>query len=543
MSTPSLAQRLEQAISEIRVLSDIFQLPSISFGLIHRGEIVLRESIGCRDLDQRLPANPDTIYPISSCSKMFTSAAMGILVDEGKITWQDRISKHVPDFDPRGDCRIGAEADIIDLLRHSIGLTDPSGFSVGPRGCHLVGSASLVPLLNIMSTANAEGQRFNRHWMYSNANFSLAGEIIARTAGCEFPEFIRSRILQPLGMNRTVLTKDDITDANVTCQYTMLSDGTRRALPTNHWPFDESKLEFPGCGMGSSLNDMLTWCISVLDAEKQESPRNPLKQMARLRRGYWTRQPQDPGTSNQAAFGMGWIRMTLPTSMAGAWSGNTRSRKAPHSLHLKKILGLESEKRVMIGHTGGAIGGIATVWTFPETQSAVCTMVNMRALGDASDFAAQILIQALFDLQPRVDLLPWARKEAELNRTSIVDGLLRPWTENRQEDDEERSRLVYVGEYKWLEGLFTISIAVGDSGQLIVTFNNVEQTTCDMVCFKKDTYSLFTRDLDYWTAEWFPYRDYRETLLEFELNSDRKVSGLWWLWDSEEERAWFQRED
>ncbi|KAJ0416587.1 beta-lactamase/transpeptidase-like protein [Aspergillus carlsbadensis] len=558
---PALVQRLEDAVSQIHQLKDIFHLPSISFGVLHHGRIILRESLGHRDLENNLFASPDTIYPIASCTKMFTSAAIGLLVDDGKLQWSDRVSKHLPDFNPRGDPRIAAEADLIDLLRHSTGVACFANLQFGPRECHLLDAAELIPLLNQMATVDAEGkQRFNAHWMYNSANFGLAAAIIERVSGQSYAEFVRSRILRPLGMDRTVVTADDIRNEDVVCQYTLLSDGaTRTRLPTNHWPFQQSISELPGSGMGASLNDMLTWCAAVLAAERDEAEpaestttsksqegKITLKQMARLRRAYWTRPPSDPETSNEAAFGMGWMRMTLPTSMLGAYSGNQASREAPWELHLSKdnILGIESEKRVMIGHTGGAIGGIATVWTFPETQSAVCVMVNMRALGDASDFAAQVLIQALFDLRPRVDLVAWASKEAELYRAGLKDNVFNPWTANRRASDPKRECGLYVGEYEAFGGCFTLSISAagnGEDAQLAVTFNHRERTKMDLAFFKRDTHSFFSGSLDELITELFLYRDYRQTLLEFELDDAGRVRGLWWLWSQDEERAWLRR--
>jgi hypothetical protein len=310
--------------------------------------------------------------------------------------------------------------------------------------------------------------------------------------------------------------------------------------------------------MGASLNDMLTWCAAVLDAEKKEaesidSPnssksqqgKNPFKQMTRLRRAYWTRPPSDPETSDEVAFEMGWMGMTLPTSMVGAYSANQTTREVPWKMHVSKsnILGMESGKRIMIGHSGSAIGGITTVWTFPETQSAVCTIVNMRALGDASDFAAQVLIQALFDLQPRVDLLAWAKKEAKLSRTGLKD-VLDLWVANRRAEDLEHERGLYVGEYEGFDGLFIVSISAsgtGENAQLAVIFNHGERTRKELVFFRKDTYSFFHSAMDELIMELFTYRDYRQTLLEFELDGAGRVKGLWWLWSEDEERTWLKR--
>lgn len=67
----------------------------------------------------------------------------------------------------------------------------------------------------------------------------------------------------------------------------------------------------------------------------------------------------------------------------------------------------------------------------PETQSAVVITTNGGDFGDASNFTAQILIQALFDLTPRVDLTPWVKRETDLARRVFDDKLLRPTRENR----------------------------------------------------------------------------------------------------------------
>ncbi|RDW83551.1 uncharacterized protein DSM5745_03877 [Aspergillus mulundensis] len=546
-----LSQRLTDAVSTIRHLKDTFKLPSISFGVVHNGAVILKQCIGYRDLENSLPATPDTIYPISSCTKMFTSAGIGLLVADGKLAWSNRVSQHLPEFNPVRDPRISAEADLIDLMRHSMGYSEPTALYLGPDGCHLqdAGVKGLIPLLNRMRTADKDGQRFNRHWMYANANFSLAGEIIARVSGRPYAEFIHDRILKPLGMDRTVLTKEDVDaqaqDGNVVRQYTVLRDGTHCQLPANHWPFKQTTPELPGSGMGSSLNDMLTWAMAVLaaEAEEEDNSVSPLKQMRRLRRAYWTRPPEDP-ESNEAAFGMGWMRMTLPTSMVGAYSGNRCTREAPWKLHLQpdNILGRESGSRLMIGHSGGAIGGIATLWTFPETQSAVCALVNGRALGDASDFAAQVLMQALFDLRPRMDLLVWARKEAELAEAFLEEEVLGPWMANRKIEDPERELGVYVGQYVGFGGLFALTISMGEDG-LAVTFNHVERARSPLVRFKKDTYSFFTGDLDHWATGFVLRKHYSETLLEFKVDDAGNALGLWWTWNKDEQRAWLGRVD
>lgn len=561
----TLARRLQEATSRIRQVRELCQVPSISLGVVHEGKVVFRESVGYRDAKQKLRANADTIYMLGSCSKMFTSAAVAMLVSEGKLQWLDPVKKHLPEFDPEGDARIGQNADLIDLLRHSTGVTPPGTLCLGPRGTILTNAEDLVQLLNMMPTADKEGQRFNRHWQYNNFTYGLVAEVVESVTGQRFMDFVRERILQPLGMTRTALARADMADEdNFAAPCATLDDGRFIQLASESWPCEDHSPLLAATGMRSSINDMLKWCMAVLSAERTETQslkqvapisdtplfdgrNNPLKEMSRARRGYWTRPADDPSVSKDASYCMGWIRMDLPSSMLGAFSGNRFSREKDHRMHLKHILGMESDPILAIGHTGGMLGSIATVWTFPDTQSAVVTMTNGRDFGDASDFAAQILIQALFVLTPRVDLTPWVKTEVDLAQRFFDEGLLRPWKENRRLTDAKRDPLIYVGEYRGFRGLFTLSVISdtappGSGSKLALVFNHRKASTRRLVYFRKDVYSFFPEDRNTFVADSMIMWDYRQSLLEFELDcAADQVTGLWWLWDTDEKPAFLRR--
>ncbi|KAL4959242.1 serine hydrolase domain-containing protein [Aspergillus stella-maris] len=554
-----IVQRLENCIDQIRQIQDILVTPSITFGVVHQGQVILKQSIGHRDVGNNLPADDDTIYMIGSCSKMFTSAAVGILVDEGKLSWTDPVQKYLPDFNPIGDPRIGKEADIIDILRHSTGIRAPNLLCIGPGPTPVSDGEDLVPLLNIMPTSDEKGQRFNREWWYNNAVYGLAVLIVERISGQQFADFVREHILMPLGMHRTLLKRTDIEKAdNVAVPYTTLSNGAITSLSEKSWPSDNNSPLLGGNGIRSSLGDMLIWCTAVLDAERAEDepayqpqvPNNPLKQMNRVRRGYWTRPADDPEFSKDTAYCMGWFRARLPSSMLGAFSGNQHSREKEHQTHLQHILGRDQAGRPiqMIGHTGGMVGSVFSVFTFPDTQSAVVTMTNGRDLGDASDFAAQILIQALFDMTPKVDLTAWAKKEAELAKVHYRKQFKQPWEQNRKPDDPERDDLMlYVGQYRGFDNRFTLSVVPlsersGESFQLSLIFNHRKATECPLAFYKRDVYSFFQQDEDTWKMMRPMVSDYKQMLLEFRFDeSNESVKGLWWQWDEDAERAWMEK--
>ncbi|KAJ5226013.1 hypothetical protein N7468_007238 [Penicillium chermesinum] len=532
-------ERLGACTQEIEKIREICEAPSLSFGVIHQGQVILKQSIGHRDASKSLPVDPETIYIIGSCSKMFLAAALGILVDEGKIRWQDPIQKYIPEFDPVGDPQIGQKADIIDCMRHTTGLKDAIRLILGPSGSVLIDEENHVPLLNLMSTSGAEGQRFNREWDYNNAVVGLLALVVQQVTGQRYADFWTGLISEG--------------DDNVADACAVMSNGTVvKALETS-WPGKNYPALVSATGMRSTLNDLLTWCLAVLAAERSERDsnyaglsHNPLKQVNRVRRGYWTRPADDPEFSKASVYGMGWVGMKLPSSMLGAFGGNLHSREKDHQVHLQNIMGKDSQpdSMVMIGHTGGVKGMVTTLWTFPETQSAVVAIANARDFGDASDFTAQLLIQSLFDLKPRLDLVPWALKERELARSYFQRKMAQPWIDNRCSTDPKRDPKCYAGQYRGFNGLLAISI-VGDSqANLSVVFNNCPGSKLPLLFYKKDVYSYFDPDEDTWKRQSSWPVSYQQVLLAFEVDElTSKATNLRWQWDMDLEPALFCRID
>ena len=86
-----IEKRLEDCIPEIARVKELCRVPSISVGVLHEGKVAFMKSLGLRDVEQRLEANCDTSYLLGSVSKMFGSASIGILVEEGKMLWHNMI--------------------------------------------------------------------------------------------------------------------------------------------------------------------------------------------------------------------------------------------------------------------------------------------------------------------------------------------------------------------------------------------------------------------------------------------------------------------
>ncbi len=99
----------------------MFNVPGFAVGIIKNGEVVFEKGYGFRNTETKDEVDTETVFGIASCSKAFTAACLGILVDEGKIKWDDRVIDHYPEF-KMYDPYITKEMQIQDLVCHRSGL-------------------------------------------------------------------------------------------------------------------------------------------------------------------------------------------------------------------------------------------------------------------------------------------------------------------------------------------------------------------------------------------------------------------------------------
>lgn len=297
----TLQDRLDLAFDYVAELLEICRVPSLSVGVLHQGEVVFTKSVGLRVVDQAvgggkgdsLPAT--TAYLIASCSKIILACAVGILADEGKMSWHDPIRKHVPDFSAVGDKRISQGATIRHAMCHTTGLGRQNPLIHGIKGNVLVDEDSFVALINhapthdteqhqggIQSGGAAEGQAHHsdstgemgrsgnekeeeqagnsttcnpgtflpidqdaiarddsndsfqeREFVYNNYSMALVGLAVQNASGQRYSTFIQQRILEPLGMDGTIVTRCRMkSHQNVAVGYVKLNDNTFSEVAT-----------------------------------------------------------------------------------------------------------------------------------------------------------------------------------------------------------------------------------------------------------------------------------------------------------------------
>ncbi|KAF4459673.1 penicillin-binding [Fusarium albosuccineum] len=543
-----MKERLEKAFKEVNELLEICGVASISIGVLHEGNTLFTRSVGLRNVEEDLPATPETTYLLASCSKSFLSAATGILVNEGKVAWNDPVSKHVPGFDPVGDPQIGAKATIRDALRHTTGLSRPQIFLLGPNCSIVAKEEDYVGLVNCAPTENDAGQRFNSWWWYNNLPYGLTSLALQNAAGKRYSDLLRERIIKPLGMNNTAVSAADLSaNPDRAHGYAKLGNGDYVRLNTGDAYTTENHAPVLGfIGVQSSVVDLLKFSAASMDAFAQEQDgiettvqANPLKEMSTIWNVQWTR-PTEDGFDNQLAFALGWYRGYLPTSGLGYVGMNYRVKDQDTAEYDRRyILGRDSPRRFFVGHQGNANGYASAMYLAPESKSAVVALSNGQNLGDAADFAAKIMLQALFDTKPHVDHLELARKEAALHRHWYEDVLV-DWLAHSDVVHKERPLSDYVGDYHGYNT--TVSIFEREeTGHLALTINGHTESMCDLELYAQDQYSFLPRTRDVWLKNgMMDYEHYFVGVLRFRRDSSGTIEGLKWEYEPEDV-AWFSK--
>ena len=542
----------------IEGLRRLGRVPSVSVGVVHEGELVAAQSFGHSNPQDVASAPPDaeTLYTLCSISKTFVSAALGILVDEGKLAWTDPVGRYLPEFAPRGDAHIAAEATFNDFLRHSSGITNPVVTVFGPGGRLIVPPRDFIAVVNDAPTGYRGDPYFNRTWVYSNIAYGLLTLVVERLTGVPYAHFLQDRILRPLGMLHTALTADRVatgSGAKVAYAYAQMEDGSWEPLE-HEWTSEAHSPALGMVGVRSSVRDMLIFSAAVMQAFSpvashdvsafkvlEHVRENPLRQMgAILDDYYWTR-PHDDPFGHEARYHLGWMKVVMPSCMVswGSWNGTLADNAGPEHRKFRDahILGARSAgTRLLYKSTGIGFCGTGSVNLFPETRSAVVVFANGLNCVDVADFSASLLIQALFDLRPPVDIIAVAKREARV-RLAEFDDVMQDLRQHRDVSRPERDHAEYVGRYHGLG----IDLVIRDkSGGMQLCLNHRDDLVLPLEHYNVDQYSFWPKTRDDWLrGGWLDWDYYLVGILTFKRDDAGAVHGLNWLWEKPAEPFFF----
>ncbi len=192
----SLEVRLGRLLETLDAERERVHVPGLALAIVKDDELILATGLGLADREARTPVNPETIFAIGSTTKAFTTTLVAMLAEEGKLGWDDPITKHVPHFELALDSEDeDAELTLRDLLSHRTGFTRMSALWAGT-------DASRDEILRTAVKAEA-WDTFRESFLYNNVMYLAGGMAAGEAAGLSWEELLTQRLIEPLGMTST----------------------------------------------------------------------------------------------------------------------------------------------------------------------------------------------------------------------------------------------------------------------------------------------------------------------------------------------------
>ena len=274
-------------------------IPGLALLVSRAGNIVQAEGFGLSNVEHQVPVKPETIFQSGSMGKQFTATAIMMLVEEGKIGLDDRITKYFKDAPATWN-----SVTVRQLLSHTAGFTDypdTFNFRADYTEDQILKNIYGIPL------AFAPGTK----WSYSNLGYVTLGILIHKVTGEFYGDFLQQRIFRPLGMNTTRIINEADIIPNRAAGYRLV----KGELKNQEWVSPTVNTTADG-SLYFSILDLAKW-DAALYTEKLLK-RSSLEQM-------WTPAKLNNGSPNSDYYGFGWFITTdgghRVVRHSGSWQG------------------------------------------------------------------------------------------------------------------------------------------------------------------------------------------------------------------------------
>ena len=252
LAIPCLAQDFDSAVERAR---KVFDVPGMAVAVVKDGAVVLAKGYGVRKTGEAAPVTAHSLFRIASNTKAFTAAALAMLVDEGKVRWDDRVVDLMPSFQMY-DPYVTREMTVTDLLVHRSGLGLGEGDLMFFPPTDL-SREEIIRRLRFLKPASS----FRSRYAYDNLLYLVAGQLIPAVTGTSWDDFVKQRIFTPLRMNFS-FTRTDAMErkgADVAIPHGKV-DG--KLVPLAHENVDNNA---PAGSIISCTADLAQWMIVQLN--------------------------------------------------------------------------------------------------------------------------------------------------------------------------------------------------------------------------------------------------------------------------------------
>jgi CubicO group peptidase (beta-lactamase class C family) len=456
-----------------------FKVPGIAVGVVKGGKLIFAKGFGVKNINTKDSVDANTLFQIASNSKAFTSACIAILVDEGKLDWNDRVIDKLPGF-KMSDPYVTNEMRVQDLLCHRSGLSLGAGDLIFFPPTDFTRDQILYKLRYLKLSTS-----FRSTYAYDNILYPVAGELIKAVSGMSWEKFVEKNIFKRLGMAhsytgvRELLKTDDYATPHT------LVDAKLSTVQ-----MAEVDNVAPAGGVISSVNDLSKWVIAQLDSgrigdtDKRLFDKKETVQMWMPHINIPVRTPP-PGMSalktNFAAYGLGWF------------INEYRGHK-------------------MVWHTGGLPGFVTRVTMVPDSKIGVIVLTNQES-GAAFEAVTYYILDNLFNT---IDT-DWIGKYSELagNFRNEADQKVAEMDSLRNKNSEPSLPLEkYAGKYqdKWYG---TVEVKY-ENGKLYMKFDHTPDLDGELEHWQYDTF----------VARWSERKLHGDAFVTFSLNPDGSIANI-----------------
>ena len=423
-----------------------WNVPGLALAIVEDERVLLAKGFGFRETGKPELVDEHTLFAIGSNTKAFTATAIGILVQEGKLAWDDQVTKYLPDF-KLYDANATQMITIRDLLSHRSGLGTWAGDVL------LLSSYPTEEVVKRLGHIPPE-YSFRAGYGYSNLMFITAGLILSKVSGMSWDDFIRLHIFEPVGMN------DSVTNPGYF--------GERTNIATPHEEFkgklqtvayrEDAHVGAAG-SICASIIDMASWLRmqlnqgqldgkQIVDAailEETRTPHTPLRLSAAERKLFPSR--------HFVAYGLGWFLT-------------------------------DTYGRFIVRHTGGVDGMLSSTVLIPEEKLGIAVLTN-KLPNAVFAILAHYLIEKLTGT-PTQD---WIQIYLDLEK------------ENNQRTEQAKQQRE-TGRAKDTHPSFALESYVGDYDSLILGGATVGLQG-DGLCIQLQAHQTMSGTLEHWHYDTF----------------------------------------
>lgn len=457
-----------------------FDVPGIAVAIVKDDKVIHSKGYGVRSLNTKQKVDSNTLFGIASNSKAFTTAALGILIDEKKLSWDDKVIDYIPEFRLYSPY-VTEEFTIRDLLTHRSGLGLGAGDLMIWPGSNNFTLKDIIHNLRYLKPVSGFRTKFD----YDNLMYIVAGEVVARVSGMSWEEFIETRIMRPLDMTGSAAAFSRLKNKLNVIDPHVPIDGKVQVIEREF-----SEVGDAAGGIYSNLTDMCKWIIMQMNNGRYgEGLKNQLFS-EEVHDAMWSPQTiiqvsgPSPYNTHFASYGLGWF--------------------------LSDVKGYKQ-----VTHTGGLSGIVTQVTLIPELKLGIIVLTNQQS-GAAFTAITNTIKDSYFGITgiDRIKVYSGATIRNETRAKEITAAI---WKDIEQQQKSTLTKAVdslYTGKYSdnWLgEVMITVK-----NGKLWFDSERSPKLTGEMLYYKGNTFIV----------KWNDRSMDADAFVMFDLDETGKASGI-----------------